>query len=217
MSRAERADPHGWLGFWSLVNDGTWEPDTKRWLELLEPGDLFVDIGAWIGPVSVWALQRGAYILAVEPDPVAFEELIRRVPEESCVLGAITPRQGIRTLLVNPVEGGAFGDSMSRLSLRRDESHPTRWVEDDPHVRLCHGYTLSGLCKYRQRPALVKVDVEGYETRLLPSLAPWCRDAGVLSMQVSCHGEMLPASVFGDWPTVEWPDDPHGTIRCYAW
>jgi FkbM family methyltransferase len=194
-------DPHGWLGFWDLYADGRWEPDTLAFMRAwLEPGDLFVDVGAWIGPCSIWAHSLGATVLAIEPDRVALDELCRRIPWESIYPGAIATRNGVRGLARNPKPGGAYGDSMSRLGL-------------DGHPVPCS--TLPGLLQHRKPPALVKIDVEGYETTLMRSLGPWLAERRI-PLQVSCHGQLVSASALRGYTNVEWPDNPWGEIRAWV-
>lgn len=186
----ERASEVTWADFWNLYNSGTWEPETKANLErFLEPGDLFVDVGAWIGPVSMWARERGARIIAIEPDPVAVPELERLVPEAEIWSVAVGIRLGTAYLTPNPKEGGWMGDSMSRLS---DKGTPVTMR------------TLPDILNGRV-PKFVKIDVEGYEMELCPVLMPWLAYHGV-PVQVSCHGE-IPRG-FEDYENVEWPDDP---------
>src|SRR5947208_17197036 len=75
----EGPDPvFSWFrGIWE---DGSWEPETLQVVErFVKPGTTLVDIGAWLGPVSLWATHLGGRAVAVEPDPVAVEYLRRIV------------------------------------------------------------------------------------------------------------------------------------------
>jgi FkbM family methyltransferase len=198
-------DPHGWKGYWELYREGRWEPGTRSFMETcLRPGDLFVDVGAWIGPCSIWAHSLGAYALAVEPDPVAYAELEKRVPDAHEV--AITIRGGLRVLLPNPKEGGAYGDSMSRLG---------RGGEPPGNGLVVETMTLPGLLKYHKRPSLVKIDVEGYEMALMRSLGPWLSDRRI-PVQVSCHGQLIPAASLAGYANVDWPNTVWGDVRAWT-
>jgi FkbM family methyltransferase len=143
--------------FWALYDAGQWEPETKATLErFLKPGDLFIDIGAWIGPVSLWALDLGADVVAYEPDPVAYAQLVRNAPQvdaHKAALGATT-HVGY---LENP---SGFGNSMSRLAA------------DGERVVVLSTWLASR--DWPRTPALIKLDVEGSEIDILPTLAPWC-------------------------------------------
>lgn len=187
------AQVHEW--FWrELYPSGRWEPDTKALLdEILRPGDLFVDVGAWIGPVTLWALERGSHVIAIEPDPVALVELRRRVPDSVEIWeGAVAIRPG-RASLAAP---GKLGVSGSRLA-----------AEGDVEVRT---WTLDEILAGR-RPALVKVDIEGYEIELLPTLAPFLADLGV-PLQVALHGVAPDPAWFRGYGSVEIPGNLHQAL-----
>ena len=190
-------DPHGWNNFWKLFASGLWEPETKEFMHsILQPGDLFVDVGAWIGPTVRWALEVGASVIAIEPDPVALPEL-RRIPGIEVWPGAVGTELGVGYLATNPKEGGALGDSMSRLG---SEGYQVAiWPLD---------YVL-----HRRRPRLVKIDVEGYEIDLCPVLMPWLSEIGAC-VQVSCHGAIPATSCFDGFDSVSIPEDSWGDIRC---
>lgn len=64
--------------FWRAAEAGRWEDETFRFLDAVtaESGAVLVDIGAWIGPVSLYAAPRVTRVIALEPDPVAHSELL---------------------------------------------------------------------------------------------------------------------------------------------
>lgn len=49
-------------------NPPNW-PDMLVWRRYLRPGDLFIDVGANIGAYTIYALDCGAEVIAVEPNP----------------------------------------------------------------------------------------------------------------------------------------------------
>lgn len=50
-------------------------PEINAWRRALRPGDLFVDVGANVGAYTIWALERGCEVIAIEPDAWAVEQL----------------------------------------------------------------------------------------------------------------------------------------------
>ena len=84
MRRVERRGVHGEVDdsfpvaewFWSQWCDDTWEGATLDIVDqFVKPDTTFVDVGAWIGIVSMWAAKNGARVVAIEPDPVALESM----------------------------------------------------------------------------------------------------------------------------------------------
>jgi len=185
-----------WVEFWRLYNAGKWEPETHALLkEVLKPGDLFVDIGAWIGPVSLWALELGASVVAVEPDPVALEELERQLSPYTltCEIhaGALAPHDGQLSISPCPVyrgRPGQMGDSMTRVT-EEGLSAPCWTIET----------ILAG-----RTPALAKMDVEGYELVLLPTVAPYLAALGT-TLMVALHTELPDPAWFAGYGSVDMP------------
>ena len=63
--------------FWDLFCDGRWEATTLKAIDdNLPKGGLLFDIGAWIGPMTLWAAKnQKARVIAIEPDPEAYRQL----------------------------------------------------------------------------------------------------------------------------------------------
>jgi len=66
---------------WNFWNDFevNFEPDTFKILSTLQWNDFYVDVGAWIGPTVLWASLFTQNITAFEPDPIAWQYLLRNV------------------------------------------------------------------------------------------------------------------------------------------
>ena len=61
--------------FWDTCEKG-WEATTFAVLtSRLTTGSTLVDVGAWIGPMTLVAAACGARVVAYEPDPAAADEL----------------------------------------------------------------------------------------------------------------------------------------------
>ncbi len=169
-----RAPTPFWPEFWQLYDEGRWEPESREILaRFLTPGSLFVDVGAWVGPMSMWAVGLGASVIAYEPDPVAFEMLVRNVPGIDARTSALAAYDG-KGRLGNP---WVLGDSRSRLT------------DDGMAVQTISPATLLADIE----PALLKVDIEGGEIAVLPRLAPLCASRGI-PLFVSWHEEWWTAA-----------------------
>jgi FkbM family methyltransferase len=154
--------------FWDRVSDGTWEPHSFTVLDdHLAPGLWYVDVGAWIGPLSLYAAGLGARCLAFEPDPVAFEALVANLALNPAFAArvearpeAVAARAG--SVRIGSITSGIGGDSMSSLLFADGQ---VSW--EVPAV------TLAAVLEAIPDDALglVKIDVEGSEVELLAAAA----------------------------------------------
>jgi len=168
-------------GFWeNHFATGRWEPELLELLDrLLQDGGLYLDVGAWIGPTVLWASRYADRIVAVEPDPVAFDVLTANVALNGLVANtrlvnaAIADRDG-------PVELWArdgWGSSMSTLLGDRGMS-----------VKVA-GCRLASL-ELDDTPVLVKMDIEGGEAVVLPDAYPLLVEWGA-PLLLSVHWRWL--------------------------
>ena len=171
--------------FWDRVAAGAWEPETIAAYEAeTGPGTFVVDLGAWVGPLAILAAVRGARVLAVEADPAALDQLRRNLAANPDLASRVDVLARAVAADTGPVRLGARrkpGDSMSSVLLA---GGATAWNAD--------GVTPASLLAAR-RPGervFVKLDIEGGEYALLPSLWPLLREAGA-TLLLSLHPEFL--------------------------
>ena len=153
--------------FWDRVEAGRWEPGTlAALLPLLGPDAIFLDLGAWVGPLSLLAAAHGARVIAVEADPAARDQLRRNLNANPAlaerievVAAAVAPEPGTVRLGARRKPG----DSMSSVLLAEG---PLAWSA--PAVTPAMLAERLG----PTRRLVVKIDVEGAEYRLLPHLGP---------------------------------------------
>src|SRR6185503_18421711 len=63
--------------FWGWVTRGNYNREWQALEDHLRPDHTFVDLGAWVGSHSLFASTIAKRVLAVEPDPVAFDILTK--------------------------------------------------------------------------------------------------------------------------------------------
>jgi FkbM family methyltransferase len=140
------------------------EPATVAIVErLLEPGDCFLDVGANVGIYSLIAGRRvgpGGKVVSVEPSPSTMRALrtmlsingIASVTQtHECALGSA---EGTATLHCEPTSG------------HNSLVGPTKNTRTTHNVAVKRGEALlNGL-----KPALIKIDVEGWELDVLEGL-----------------------------------------------
>jgi FkbM family methyltransferase len=139
-------------------------------LHFLRPGDLFVDVGANVGSYTILsAAVCGANVIAVEPDPETAAGLLRNVN-----LNAVKDRVEVAQIAAGAQAGEvrltAGRGAMNRVS-----------VETIAPTRLAEVRTLDEIVG-RRSPAMLKMDVEGYEAEVLLGAPATLAQPGLLAI-----------------------------------
>jgi FkbM family methyltransferase len=176
-ARAASAD------FWTAAANGRWEDETFRFLDAAtaEPGAVLVDVGAWIGPVALYASPNVAKVLALEPDPVAHGELTANVaanaPNVEVWNAAIDNAPGELKLFV----GDGLGNSETS-SIGQGEAITVKTV------------TFDDLSKAAgDARTILKVDIEGHEYRVMEKLIGFAK-----ARRAAVHLSLHPRSYWND-------------------
>jgi len=151
-----------------LREEGIWEPyETSLVLQLLRPGDMFIDVGANIGYFSVLAASRvgehGA-VFAFEPDP-----------DNYCLLLANTVLNALQRC-ITPVQAAlsdVAGEGQLFLSADNLGDHQVYASEEArPSVPIALVNGSDFLRDRLQRLDLLKVDTQGSEYHVIAGLLP---------------------------------------------
>jgi FkbM family methyltransferase len=135
-------------------------------LHLLRPGDVFCDVGANVGSYTVLAMSRGATVHAFEPGPTAMHWLRQNIElnmENGCAhahLIALSDYCGTASFV-------STQDTENRLS-----------ADGDATVRV----TTMDRATERQRPVLIKIDVEDGAQGVLIGASETLRDPQLLAV-----------------------------------
>jgi FkbM family methyltransferase len=131
-------------------------PEMLVWQRVLEPGDLFVDIGANVGLYTIWAADLGAEVVAFEP-----VEPSRRQLQDNIDLN------GFGCLVHEQADGAEpgrvqmEGADLNRQHMVVDGGEPAcrrqRWR---PWSTVLDGQVVTSTTSRRRFAAGVKVDVE---------------------------------------------------------
>jgi FkbM family methyltransferase len=157
----------------------TWEqPIIQRLAGALRPGDVFVDLGAYVGPFTLLASRLvgpEGRVVAFEPDPATRDLLERNVQAN-----------GADNVTVVPY---AVGDSAGTVRfLASGDSAGRIGPDGDLEVRQV---TLDEFCaETGVRPTVMKVDIEGGEAAALRDSAV---ARGVRELVVEIHEPQLRA------------------------
>lgn len=154
--------------FWDKVEAGAWEPETLAALAALATaGTQVVDIGAWVGPITLLCAAQGAEVVAYEPDPRAFALLSRNVAANPALQGRIRIVERAVAGEAGAIRLGSprkQGDSMGSILMADRVAATWEALAVRPAAIAAE---IAGATR-----VVLKVDVEGAEYALAEHLAP---------------------------------------------
>jgi FkbM family methyltransferase len=154
--------------WWSKAESGQWEEDTFRFLDATtkDGGATFVDVGAWIGPMALYASPRVQRVIALEPVPGVFKELSENVAANAVNIdawnAAVDNASGTITLYHE-----APGGKGSALTSSFGSSNPVE-------VR-CVTFADIDAAIGPDKKVVLKVDIEGHEYRIIDDLVAFAK------------------------------------------
>ena len=135
-------------------------------LHLLRKGDEFLDVGANVGVYSVLAAARGARVLAMEPVPATFEQLLDNIH-----LNRFETRIEARNIGV-----GSGPDELRFSTTIGPTNHVLADGESTEHAVTVAVDALDTIAE-GWAPTIIKIDVEGFESNVI------CGAASLLAQQ----------------------------------
>lgn len=176
---------------WKRIPRSEWEPETLEWLKKnISKGTVFMDVGAWVGPTTIWANFCGARVVALEPDPIAYERLLFNVNHNNLkdvftIHGGLSGSNG--NFKISSARG--LGKSMSKMHF--DERH----AQGAPGANevLVAGIDLETTMKFSgiDRIDILKMDIEGGEFHVFPAIVDKILSLNVKKVMLSLHGKAL--------------------------
>jgi FkbM family methyltransferase len=173
---------------WKDINSGKWEPQTFNILRYFAGSqDVVLDLGAWIGAVSLYAATLGSEVYALEPDPAAFPELEKNVRQNpdliskiKCRKLAISGTKGKLTLYAR----NQYGVSSSSLLPR---------IRDGLSSEQVDAITLREFINAEKIKKIdfIKMDIEGGEFDLLPAISDDLKKLNFPTLFISFHYNYL--------------------------
>lgn len=162
--------------FWTRFTDGEWEPETFLVLDsIITPGSTVVDLGAWVGPVTLYAAHTAGCVHSFEPDPVAFDRLKTNVslnPE-------LEKKIELHNVAIGDHDGEIelfstwFGGSGSSIFSEKDHEFEdgigVKKRDKKTLVQMLDAAKLSQIIDF-EPVSLIKMDTEGSEFFVLPRM-----------------------------------------------
>lgn len=145
-----------------LINDGYWESNITSWLwNTLEPGSVFLDVGANCGYYTILAEKLGASVIAFEPNPPYIEVLQHSKDLNDCEFEIIpVALSDFNGQVELNIPGTRHGDS-SIVNKFEDRGNSVPITVDV--MRLDDIYDSA----QDERPFIIKIDTEGAEENVI--------------------------------------------------
>lgn len=153
------------IEFWKKYETLKWENEIFDTIENYVSNDTyFVDIGAWIGPVSLYAKNYTNKLIMFEPDPEAFSNLVKN-------FNLNYNNKLDDKIILN--ELAVIADNKKKINLNSDkfgESGSSIYLENSSRQTQVNSINfLDMIKKYNliDKKLFFKIDIEGYEYELL--------------------------------------------------
>lgn len=138
------------------------EPETIEWIDRMDPGDTFFDVGANVGCYSLYAAKRGLRVVAFEPGAANFAVLMRNIELNQLEIQAfpiaLSAWTGIRYLHMTDTSAGHALHALTVLA-----SSTTGFLQPNLAFSLDTFIQQFGLLP----PDHLKIDVDGSEHEVL--------------------------------------------------
>jgi FkbM family methyltransferase len=178
------------FALWRVQSIREKEPWTLEWIDGFAAGDVLLDVGANVGMYTIWAaMTRGARVFAFEPEAQNFALLNRNIALNGVAdrvrayCAGLSDASGLSVLHISDTRAGGSNHALGEAL---DFQHQPLAVA---HVQGSLACTLDELVASKAMPAPthVKIDVDGFEPRVIAGGSQTLRDGGVRSLLVETN------------------------------
>lgn len=166
------------------------EPETIEWIAGFQPDEVLVDIGANIGMYTIWAAKtRGVRVYAFEPESQNYAVLYKNIvlnqlsKQVVAYCAALSDEAGYSLLHLNQFQPGRSNHSYGEKVNYQLE------YRDSEISQGCIAATLDGLVTTGvvPKPDYIKVDVDGFEHKVLAGCANLLADRHLRSLLIEIN------------------------------
>lgn len=174
--------------FWECVKQHEWEVETFEVLKkYLFSGAVFIDIGSWEGPFSLYAAQMGAKCHAIDADEVALSYFQKHLALNKPLSTQISFHHialAAQNGTLNLYARNRFGDSASSLLDRIRDVNEVKEVKSQVFDDFCAENQL-------QQIDFIKMDIEGGEFFILEKMIPSLIKYHLPTLYLAFHPQYL--------------------------
>jgi FkbM family methyltransferase len=172
---------------WRVETLETKEPDTMAWLRSMKPGEILFDVGSNMGQYAMIAAQRGIFVHAFEPESQNFALLCRNVAINN--LGnLITPWP--LALMDEPSIDIFHSQTMSAGGSCNSYGTEVNFHLQPKKYQFqqgCMAYTMDDFADKYNFPAHIKIDVDGFEHKVLAGAGACLTLAKSVLVELNTH------------------------------
>ena len=182
-------------GEWPMLRSSmTKEPETYKWIETFNDGDVLYDIGANVGVYSIYAARKGLRVFSFEPSAINYFVLMRNIEvnnldERVTALNiAVNDQSKLDNLYMShTVVGGAqhtFGRPQSENDFIKDYGSHNKFKQS------IIGYSLDDFVENLEVefPNHIKIDTDGNEKRIITGAKRIIHDPKLKSISIELRG-----------------------------
>lgn len=186
-------DPGQNKPFWKHINSTDWEPHSFAIFDyFINEKSVVLDIGSWSGVLTLYASKTANEVHALDPDSVCFSELETNISLNPTIAKKIKTYQTAisdkkETLRLSARE--AYGQSSSSILERK---------RDNEHSLELETISLFNFLEkeHIQQVDFIKMDVEGAEFKILPTIGKTLKKVNYPTLYVSFHYSFLNENLY---------------------
>lgn len=150
--------------FWNNVANDWWEENTfKIFAKFLDKNHSYIDLGAWIGSTVLYGCQLAKHCYAIEPDPIALNQLSKNIDLNPNLKDKISVFEFAAwdentTIKLGCRDMGNSETSIYELKAKQEIIVDAKRLDD-----FIKEHNISD-CNF------IKMDVEGAEVNILPTI-----------------------------------------------
>jgi FkbM family methyltransferase len=188
-----RIDPGQNKHYWTHINSVDWETHSFSIFDyFITKNSVVLDVGSWSGVLSLYAAKTAQEVHALDPDPVCFKELETNIALNPALSKKIkaykTAISDIKETLCLSARD-AYGQSSSSILKRK---------RDREYSLLLETNTLADFLETEQieHVDFIKMDVEGAEFKILPTIGKTIKKLDYPTLYVSFHYNFLNENLY---------------------
>ncbi|MFK7750515.1 MAG: FkbM family methyltransferase [Kordia sp.] len=188
-----QVDPGQNKHYWSYINSIDWEPHTFAIFDhFVNENSVVLDVGSWSGVLTLYAAKTAKEVHALDPDPVCFSELNKNVELNPAVADKIKTYKTAISDTQETVRLSAretYGASSSSILERKRDTENSLELKTISLADFLEDENI-------QKVDFIKMDVEGAEFRILPTIRKALEKVNYPTLYISFHYSFLNENLY---------------------